>query len=91
NVLADKAQVDSVIELVYKNASEEDVEADKAQRAVIAAAYECQRFHEASLAAQTLREHHELRSQSREAIGKVAQPLEKVVRLLTSNKDLISH
>lgn len=89
-VLADKALCDTIIETVYADATAADIAADSAQRAKIATAYQAQRFNEASLAAEILRDEHALRCQSRESIGKIAQPLEAVVQLLHSYKDVVS-
>lgn len=90
-VLADKEAVDSAINFVYtENSTDNDIAADSHARASIAASYKAQRFHEARQAAEVLRQEHEVRCQSREEIGKVALPLETVVQLLHSNKDVVS-
>ncbi|MBX9573848.1 MAG: hypothetical protein K2X77_33435 [Candidatus Obscuribacterales bacterium] len=90
-VLADKDAVDSAINFVYtENSTDNDIAADSEARASIAALYKAQRFHEARLAAERLRQEHEIRCRSREQIGQVALPLEMVVQCLHNNKEVIS-
>lgn len=90
-VLSDKRSVDSAINHVYgENSTRSDIAADKTLRKSIAAAYAAQRFHEAALAADELRRHHDVRCQAREEIGKVAYPLDTVVQLMRNYKDVVS-
>lgn len=90
-VLADKQAVDASIAHVYsENSTRSDIAADKTLRASIAASYKMQRFHEASLTAETLRRQHDVRVQARDEIGKVAYPLDKVVQLMRNYKDVVS-
>ncbi len=90
-VLADKQSVDSAIKYVYgENSTRNDIAADKTLRKSIAESYAAQRFHEAALAADELRRHHDVRVQAREEIGKVAYPLDTVVQLMRNYKDVVS-
>jgi hypothetical protein len=88
--LADKEGSDQDLAFISNSSTVDDNEADAEQLAAISRDYGAQRWNAARAATARLRNQHNARLEAREQVGKLAEPMEKLLQTFQANKNVLS-